>query len=92
MARVVVGQKYLVDGLLTGLLANGHILLEGVPGLAKTLTVQDAGGVHPDGVPAHPVHARPAAGGSDRHADLQSAHGRIHDQAGAAFFESDPGG
>src|ERR1700735_3440741 len=40
MARVVVGQRYLIDGLLTGLLANGHILLEGVPGLAKTLTVK----------------------------------------------------
>ncbi len=40
MARVVVGQKYLIDGLLSGLLANGHILLEGVPGLAKTLTVK----------------------------------------------------
>ncbi len=40
MARIVVGQKYLVEGLLTGLLANGHILLEGVPGLAKTLTVR----------------------------------------------------
>ncbi len=40
VARVVVGQRYLVDGLLTGLLTNGHILLEGVPGLAKTLTVK----------------------------------------------------
>jgi MoxR-like ATPase len=40
IGRVVVGQKYLVDGLLTGLLTNGHILLEGVPGLAKTLTVK----------------------------------------------------
>ncbi|MEQ1861487.1 MAG: MoxR family ATPase [Chthoniobacteraceae bacterium] len=40
IARVVVGQKYLVEGLLTGLLTNGHILLEGVPGLAKTLTVK----------------------------------------------------
>ncbi len=40
VARVVVGQKYLVDGLLTGLLTNGHVLLEGVPGLAKTLTVK----------------------------------------------------
>jgi MoxR-like ATPase len=37
---VVVGQKYLVEGLLVGLLTNGHILLEGVPGLAKTLTVK----------------------------------------------------
>jgi MoxR-like ATPase len=40
IARVVVGQKYLVEGLITGLLTNGHILLEGVPGLAKTLTVK----------------------------------------------------
>src|SRR5678809_944689 len=40
VAHVVVGQKYLVDRLLLGLLANGHILLEGVPGLAKTLTVK----------------------------------------------------
>ncbi len=40
ISRVVVGQRYLVDGLLVGLLTNGHILLEGVPGLAKTLTVK----------------------------------------------------
>ena len=40
MARVIVGQKNLIDGLLTGLLTNGHVLLEGVPGLAKTLTVK----------------------------------------------------
>ncbi len=37
--KVIVGQKYLIDRLLVGLLANGHILLEGVPGLAKTLSV-----------------------------------------------------
>jgi MoxR-like ATPase len=40
IGRVVVGQQYLVDRLLTGLLANGHVLLEGVPGLAKTLSVR----------------------------------------------------
>jgi MoxR-like ATPase len=40
LGRVVVGQRYLVDRLLIGLLANGHVLLEGVPGLAKTLTVK----------------------------------------------------
>src|ERR1700719_4423607 len=40
VGHVVIGQKYLVDRLLLGLLANGHILLEGVPGLAKTLTVK----------------------------------------------------
>lgn len=39
MSRVIVGQDYLVDRLLIGLLSNGHVLLEGVPGLAKTLSV-----------------------------------------------------
>ena len=38
--RVVVGQSLLIERLLVGLLANGHVLLEGVPGLAKTLTVK----------------------------------------------------
>ena len=38
--KVIVGQQYLVDRLLVGLLANGHVLLEGVPGLAKTLAVK----------------------------------------------------
>lgn len=40
IGRVIVGQKYLVDRLIIGLLANGHVLLEGVPGLAKTLAVK----------------------------------------------------
>jgi len=40
VGRVVVGQQYLIDRLLVGLLANGHVLLEGVPGLAKTLAVR----------------------------------------------------
>lgn len=39
MGKVIVGQKHLVDSLLIGLLSNGHILLEGVPGLAKTLAI-----------------------------------------------------
>ena len=40
MAKVIVGQGGLIDRLLIGLLANGHVLLEGVPGLAKTLSVK----------------------------------------------------
>ena len=40
MAKVVVGQEDLINGLLVGLIANGHVLVEGVPGLAKTLTVK----------------------------------------------------
>ena len=39
MNKVIVGQKHLVEGLLIGMLSNGHILLEGVPGLAKTLAI-----------------------------------------------------
>jgi MoxR-like ATPase len=39
VGKVIVGQRYMVERLLIGLLANGHVLLEGVPGLAKSLTV-----------------------------------------------------
>jgi MoxR-like ATPase len=38
--KVIIGQQYMVDRLLIGLLANGHLLLEGVPGLAKTLAIK----------------------------------------------------
>jgi MoxR-like ATPase len=40
VGKVIVGQRYMMDRLLVGLLSNGHILLEGVPGLAKTLAVK----------------------------------------------------
>src|ERR1700732_2383539 len=49
IARVIVGQKYLIDRLLIGLLSNGHVLLEGVPGLAKTLAIKSL---------AQAIHAR----------------------------------
>ncbi|MFP4663775.1 MAG: AAA family ATPase [Bacteroidales bacterium] len=39
MSRVIVGQKALMEGMMVGLLSNGHLLLEGVPGLAKTLAI-----------------------------------------------------
>jgi MoxR-like ATPase len=40
IGKVIIGQDYLIDRLIIGLLSNGHVLLEGVPGLAKTLTVK----------------------------------------------------
>jgi MoxR-like ATPase len=40
VGKVIVGQRYMIDRLLIGLLSNGHILLEGVPGLAKTVSVK----------------------------------------------------
>lgn len=38
--KVIIGQEYMIDRLLIGLLGNGHVLLEGVPGLAKTLAIK----------------------------------------------------
>ena len=40
MDQTIVGQKHLVESLLIALLSNGHVLLEGVPGLAKTLAIK----------------------------------------------------
>jgi len=45
MNKVIVGQRHLTDSLMIGLLANGHILLEGVPGLAKTLAIKSLAAV-----------------------------------------------
>lgn len=44
ISKVIIGQHYMVSRLLVGLLANGHVLLEGVPGLAKTLSVRTLAG------------------------------------------------
>ena len=49
IGKVIVGQNYMLDRLLIGLLSNGHVLLEGVPGLAKTLTIRSL---------AQAIHAR----------------------------------
>ncbi|HIM09717.1 TPA: AAA family ATPase, partial [Candidatus Poribacteria bacterium] len=40
VGKVIVGQRYMIERLIIGLLCNGHVLLEGVPGLAKTATIQ----------------------------------------------------
>jgi MoxR-like ATPase len=44
MEKVIVGQKYLMERLLVAILANGHVLIEGVPGLAKTLSIKTLSG------------------------------------------------
>src|SRR5213595_2760144 len=57
IGQVIVGQAQLVDRLLVGLLANGHVLLEGVPGLAKTLSVRTlAAAIHAS---FHRIHFTP---------------------------------
>ena len=67
VGKVIVGHEEIVEGTLTALIAGGHVLLEGVPGLGKTLLVRTlADALHLE-VPADPVHARPDAGRPDRH-------------------------
>lgn len=47
LSKIIIGQKYMTERLMIGLLANGHILLEGVPGLAKTLAIKSlASAIH----------------------------------------------
>src|SRR5262250_3298359 len=47
LGKTIVGQKYMIERLLLALLSNGHILLEGVPGLAKTLAIKSlAAAIH----------------------------------------------
>src|SRR5215203_3511945 len=47
LSKVIVGQKYMTERLLIGMLSNGHVLLEGVPGLAKTLAIKSlASAIH----------------------------------------------
>jgi len=72
MGKVLVGQNELVDRLIVGLLCKGHILLEGVPGLAKTLAIKALSGC------LHTLRL-------DRNDDLQPAAGQLFRQAWARF-------
>ena len=55
MQKVIIGQKHMVERLLVGLLSNGHILLEGVPGLAKTLAITSLANVVDAKFSLHPI-------------------------------------
>ena len=68
--KIIVGQDHLLERMLVALLARGHILVEGVPGLAKTLAIKTPGPGHRRRVQAHPVHARPGARRPGGHAHL----------------------
>ena len=61
VARRIVGQEEVVEGILAAILAGGHALLVGVPGLAKTLMVRTLAEALALSLPADPVHARPHA-------------------------------
>ena len=91
LGKVIVGQNYLIERLVIGLLTNGHVLLEGVPGLAKTLTVKSLAELHPRQIRAAAIHARHAARRRDRHADLQSAIRRFQHAQRSDLRQPHPG-
>ena len=73
----------MLERVLVGLLSGGHLLLEGVPGLAKTLTIKTLADVLGGSLQAHPVHARPDAVRPRRDADLPPRPGRLRGRARA---------
>ena len=83
--RAVVGKREALELLMLGLLADGHVLIEDYPGLAKTLMARSFAAGRLDRLQAHPVHARPDAVRRDRLVDLQPARGRIRVPPGPIF-------
>ena len=74
--KVIVGHREVITHVLTGMFAGGHVLLEGVPGLGKTLLIKTlSGGARPV-LLAHSVHARPDAGRHHRHQHHRRGRGR----------------
>ena len=81
--RVIVGQDAMLERLLVALLAGGHVLLEGVPGLAKTLTVKTLAAGARRQLQPRAVHARPRARRPRRHAHLPPRHRRASTSSSA---------
>ena len=81
--RVIAGQDAMLERVLVCLLAGGHLLIEGVPGLAKTLTISTTAQVLGGTLRPRPVHARPRAVGPRRHAHLPRPR--------PATFDTEPG-
>jgi hypothetical protein len=69
--RVVVGQDHFLERVLVAILAQGHLLVEGVPGTGQDPDREDAGPHPARRVQAHPVHPRPASRRPGRHAHVQ---------------------
>ncbi len=83
--RVIVGQDAMLERVLVALLAGGHVLLEGVPGLAKTLTVKTLAQVLGGTLQPRPVHARPRPVRPRRHARLPARHRPFDTELGPVF-------
>ena len=79
--KVIVGQDHLLERLIVALLARGHVLVEGVPGLAKTMAIKTLAESIGGEFKRDPVHARPRPGRPGRHADLQPEDRRVRDVA-----------
>lgn len=92
MNKVIVGQKHLVEGLLIGMLSNGHILLEGVPGLAKTLAINTLATTIDAEIQSYSVYPRSFACRCDRYDDLFSEERRVCGKTRTDFCELHSGG
>ena len=88
LARIVVGQDEVIDQLMIAIFARGHCILEGVPGLAKTLMVSTLADCLSLAIQSHPVHARPDA---QRHHGHRSAARRPGDRHAVAALRPRPG-
>ena len=77
LQRVIVGQDRVLERVLVALMAGGHCLLEGVPGLGKTLTVSTLAKTLGGTFTPDPVHTRPVAFGHRRHPDLPAVDGAV---------------
>lgn len=80
--KVIIGQRYMLDRLLIGMLANGHILLEGVPGLAKTLAIKSLSQAI-DAQFSRLVYPWPITGRLNRDDDLQPEAGAVYGSEGS---------
>ena len=88
--RAVIGKRPQIELVLMGLLADGHVLIEDFPGLAKTLIARSVATCLLDEVLAHPVHARPDALGRHGLGDLRPARCRLPLPAGPRLREPPP--
>ena len=85
VGRVIVGKADQTRLLIVALLADGHVLLDDVPGVAKTLLVRTLSAAPRPQLLAHPVHARPAAGRRHRLAGLRPEAGEFEFRPGPLF-------
>ena len=85
--RVIAGQDAMLERVLVCLLSGGHLLIEGVPGLAKTLTIKTTAQVLGGTLPADPVHARPRPVRPRRHARLPAELERLRHRARARLLQ-----